>query len=135
MTNKIALRSVEEFMAGYTPVYRPIYPLFLNKAQQYAMEAGKRDFRRVEAVGDIRGQVITPKDTEIKQIQVQEGKKTFRNYMVANQFVLSQWQDRQGVEDVTAQVLDEHQKHQDELFLLGEGTSNSNMLNNGLRSE
>ncbi len=31
-----------------------------------------------------------------------------------------------------AQVLDEHQRHADDLLLLGEGTSASNMINNGL---
>lgn len=131
-TNKIALRTTEEFMSGYTPVYQPIYPLFLGKSQQYAQEVGKRDFRRVEAVGDIRGKHITPKDTELRQVAVMEGKKTFKQYFLSNQFRLSQFQDRQGVEEVVAQVLDEHQIQQDELFLLGEGTSASTMLNNGL---
>ena len=36
------------------------------------------------------------------------------------------------IEDVVRQVLDEHQKQMDEMFLLGEGTSSSNMLNNAL---
>ena len=54
MTNKVVLRSVEEFMAGYEPGYQPLYPLFLGKAQSYSEEAGKVTFNRVEAVGDIR---------------------------------------------------------------------------------
>lgn len=132
MTNKIALRTVEEFMSDYVPVYQPIYPLFLPKSQQYAQEVGKRDFRRVQAVGDIRGDIITPKDSHIKQIAVMEGKKTFKSYFRANQFILSQFQDRQGVEEVVAQVLDEHQIQTDEIFLTGEGTSGSDVLNNGL---
>lgn len=131
-TNKIALRSVEQFMSDYSPVYQPIYPLFLGKSQQYASEVGKLDFRRVQTVGDIRAKHLTPKDTEIRQVAVMEGKKTFKKYFLANQFQLSQYQDRQGVEEVVAQVLDEHQVQADELFMLGEGTSNSNMLNNGL---
>lgn len=132
MTNKIALRTVEEFMSDYTPVYQPIYPLFLGKSQQYAQEVGKREFRRVQAVGDIRGDIITPKDTHIKQISVMEGKKTFKSYFRANQFLLSQFQDRQGVEEVVSQVLDEHQIQMDEILMTGEGTSGSNVLNNGL---
>lgn len=132
MTNKIVLRTVEEFMGGYTPVYQPLYPLFLSKSQQYASEVGKLEFRRVNAVGDIRAKHLTPKDTEIRQIAVMEGKKSFKKYFLANQFTLSEFQDRQGVEDVVAQVLDEHQIQADELFLLGEGTSASTMLNNGL---
>lgn len=132
MTNKIALRTVEEFMSDYTPVYQPIYPLFLGKSQQYAQEVGKRDFRRVQAVGDIRGDIITPKDTHIKQISVMEGKKTFKSYFRANQFLLSSFQDRQGVEEVVSQVLDEHQIQMDEILMTGEGTSGSDVLNNGL---
>lgn len=131
-TNKIALRTVEEFMSDYTPVYQPIYPLFLTKSQQYAQEAGKLEFRRVQAVGDIRTKHITPKDTEMRQIAVMEGKKTFKKYFLANQYVQSNFQDRQGVEEVTAQVLDEHQVQADELFLLGEGTSGADVINNGL---
>ncbi len=131
-TNKISLRTVEEFMSDYTPIYQPIYPLFLGKSQQYAPEVGKLDFRRIETVGDIRAKHITPKDTEIRQVSVMEGKKSFKKYFLANQFTLSQVQDRQGIEEVVAQVLDEHQLQMDELFLLGEGTSYSNVINNGL---
>jgi len=131
-TNKIALRTVEEFMSDYTPIYQPLYPLFLGKSQQYSTETGKLDFRRVEAVGDIRAKHITPKDTEIRQVSVMEGKKSFKKYFLANQFTQSQVQDRQGLEEVVAQVLDEHQIQADELFLKGEGTSGSDVINNGL---
>lgn len=131
-TNKIVMRTTEEFMSDYTPIYQPIYPLFLGKSQQYANEVGKLDFRRVEAVGDIRAKHQTPKDTEIKQIAVMEGKKSFKKYFLANQFRQAQVQSREGAEEVVAQVLDEHQIQADELFLLGEGTSNSTMINNGL---
>jgi hypothetical protein len=131
-TNKVTLRAVEEFMSDYSPIYQPIYPLFLGKSQQYENEVGKLDFRRVEAVGDIRAKHITPKDTEIRQVSVMEGKKSFKKYFLANQFTISQVQDRQGIEEVVAQVLDEHQLQMDELFLLGEGTSAGTVLNNGL---
>jgi hypothetical protein len=131
-TDKIVLRTVDEFMSDYTPVYQPIYPLFLSKSQQYEREVGRMDFRRVQAVGDIRAKHITPKDTEIRQVNVTEGKKSFKKYFLATQFQLSEFQNREGVEDTTTQVLDEHQLQADELFLFGDGTSNSNMLNNGL---
>ncbi len=131
-TNKIALRTIEEFMGGYKPVYQPLYPLFAAKGQAYSAEAGKLDFRRVQTVGDIRGKHITPKDTEMRQISAMESKKSFRKYFLANQFTTSQIQDREGLEDVMAQVLDEHQIQADELFLLGEGTSGSDVINNGL---
>lgn len=131
-TDKVALRTVEEFMSGYQPVYQPIYPLFLGKSQAYTEEAGKAELRRVNTIGDIRGKHITPKDTEIRQIAVSEAKKTFKKYFLANQFQLSNMQDSQGLDDVVAQVLDEHQTQMDELFLLGEGTSTSDMINNSL---
>lgn len=131
-TNKIALRRIEEFMQGYTPVYSPIYSLFLEKGQQYSQEVGRIDFRRVEAVGDIRGKHISPKSNSIHQITVTEGKKVFNKYFIANQFIHSDIQDARGIEDVAAQVLDEHQIHQDELFLFGEGTSANDVINNGL---
>jgi hypothetical protein len=131
-TNKIALRTVEEFMAGYTPTYKPLYPLFMGKAQKYSSEAGKIEFRRVDTIGDIRAKHVTPKSTEIEQIAVIEGKKAYKKYFLAKQFRQSDLQDREGIEDIIARVLDEHQVHMDELFLLGEGTSASTMLNNGL---
>ncbi len=133
MTNKIVTRTAEEFMQDYTPVYQPIYPLFLNsKAQAYTEEVGVMTFKRLEAVGDLRLKHITPKDTEIKQVSAKEGSKSFKKYFLANQYVQSEFQDRQGLEDVIAQVLDENQKLADDLLLLGEGTAANNVVNNGL---
>lgn len=133
-TNKIALRTVEEYMGDYSPVYKPIYPLFLPKSQKYAPEVGKTDFRRITAVSDLRTKPITPKDTEIRQIAVMEGKKTFKKYFLANQYVHSDLQDRQGVEEVVSQVLDEHHIQADEMLLKGDSPtgSGSDVLNNGL---
>lgn len=131
-TNKINLRTVEEFMGGYTPIYQPIYPLFLSKSQAYAPEVGRLDFRRVAAVGDIRAKHVTPKDTEVRQISVMDGKKSFRKYFLANQFTLSEYQDREGVEDVVSQVLDEHQIQYDEMLLLGDVAADATPINNGL---
>lgn len=132
MTNKVALKTVEEFMADYMPVYQPLFALFLGKSQAYSEEVGTIDFKRVDTVGDIRAKHITPKDTEIKQIGVAEGKKTFKKYFLANQFIQSLLQDPRGNQDVIAQVLDEHNKQADDLLLLGEGTSAGTVVNNGL---
>jgi len=132
MTNKIVLRDVDQFMADYKPKYNPLYSLFLGQSQQYSEEVGQLNFKRLEAVGDIRGHHITPKDTDIKQIAVKEGSKTFKKYFIANQFTQSSLQDQSRTEDVVRQVLDEHQKQFDEIFVLGEGTSNSDVYNNGL---
>lgn len=132
MTNKVVLRTIEEFMAGYVPVYQPIYPLFLGKSQAYDEQVGKIDFKRIDTIGDIRLKHITPKDTEMRQIAAKESSKTFRKYFLANQFTQSELQDPRGLEDVVSQVLDEHQKQADDFLLLGEGTSNSTMINNGL---
>jgi len=131
-TQKPVLKSIDQFMADYRPVYQPILPLFLPRSAQYNEEVGKLNFKRIDAVGDIRAKHITPKDTEIRQLAVNESSKTFKKYFLANQFVMSEFQDQGNVADVTAQVLDEHWKQSDELFLLGEGTSNSTMINNAL---
>lgn len=132
MTNKLVLKNVDQFMADYKPTYQPIYPLFLPNSQQYTEEVGTVTNKRLEAVGDIRAKHITPKDTDIRQIAVREGSKIFKKYFLANQFSQSQLQDQSQNEDVVRQVLDEHHKHQDDLLLLGEGTSGGTVINNGL---
>lgn len=131
-TNKVVLNTVEQFMLGYTPVYQPMYPLFLGKSQAYSEEVGKINFNRLDTVGDLRAKSITPKDTEIRQIAVKNSAKTFKKYFLANQYVQSALQAIEDIEGITAQVLDEHQKQFDELVLLGEGTAANNVVNNGL---
>ena len=132
MTNKIVLRSVEEFLTGYKPAYNPILPLFLDNAIQYTVEAGKVSFQRAETVGDLRARLLTPKDTEIHQIHSKEGSKVFKKYFMGAQYIQSQLQDTRGYEDVVAQVLDEHNKQADELLMSAEGTDNASVKNNGL---
>jgi hypothetical protein len=131
-TNKPVLRSAEQFMSDYSPIYRPIYPLFLGKSQAYPKINQKMDTRRIVTAGDIRAKRVTPKDTEIRQISAMEQKKTFKEYFLMNQYRESNFQDHQGMEEVAAQVLDEHQKQMDDMLLLGEGTSDSDVVNNGL---
>lgn len=125
MTNKIVLRSIEQFLADFTPSYAPIMPLFMENAQQYAVEVGTADFKRATTVGDIRNRLYTPKDTELHQIQSNEFKKTFKKYFLASQYVQSNLQDRRGYETVVAEVLDEHNIQNDELML-------GNSINSGL---
>jgi hypothetical protein len=132
MTNRLQLKDVDQFMADYVPTYNPLYPLLMGKAQEYAVEVGKLNFKRLEAVGDIRAKHVTPKDNVLEQIGVVEKSKTFKKYYLAKQFVQSNLQDQSQVEDVIRQVLDEHQKHMDDLIILGEGTSDSDVVNNGL---
>lgn len=132
-TNKLVLRTIIELMEDYVPTYAPIYPLLLGKSQAWAEEVGQIQFKRLTSVGDLRGGHITPKDTEMKQVSVVEGLKVFKKYFLANQFTQSALQDRNQVEDVIKQVLDEYQRHQDEIVLFGEGTSAlSDVVNNGL---
>lgn len=132
-TNKVVLRTIQEFMQDYVPVYQPLYPLLLGKSQSYAEEVGRIDFKRLNTVGDIRTKHITPKDTEMRQINVSEGTKSFKKYFLANQFTQSALQDTRQTEDVIKQVLDEHHKQMDELVMFGEGTSAlSDVVNNGL---
>jgi len=107
--------------------------LLLGKSQSYAEEVGKIDFKRINTVGDIRSKHVTPKDTELRQVNAGELTKSFKKYFLANQFVQSSLQDNMQTEDVIKQVLDEHQKQMDELVLFGEGTSSlTDVINNGL---
>jgi hypothetical protein len=132
MTSKIVLRDVDQFMDDYQPIYQPLYPLLLGNSQSYTSEVGKLNFKRMEAVSDIRAKHVTPKDTEMQQIGAKESSKTFKKYFLANQFIRSQLQSGQQDEDIIRQVLDEHQLQMDEIALLGEGTADNNVVNNGV---
>lgn len=131
-TNKVMLRSVEQFMADYKPIYTPLFSAFLGNSQAYSQEVGKVSFNRLEAVGDLRAKHITPKDTVIEQITAIESSKVFKKYFLGKQFIQSALQDNSRTEQVIAQVLDEHNRHMDDLLLLGEGTSANDVINNGL---
>lgn len=132
MTNKIVLRSADQLMADYVSRYQPLYPLFMNGGQSYNMEVGKLNFKRMEAVGDLRSKVITPKDTHVHQLGAVSTSKTYKQYPLASQFVQSNFQDTRQNEDLVKQFLDEQEKQFDELFLLGDGTASNNVVNNGL---
>jgi hypothetical protein len=132
MTNKMVLRNAEQLMADYKSKYVPLYPLFMNGGQAYAMEVGKLTFKRMEAVGDIRSKHITPKDTHIHQLGAVEKSKVYKRYPLASQFVQSNFQDVNQNEDLVRQFLDEQEKQFDEIFLLGDGTASNNVVNNGL---
>lgn len=132
-TQRIQMKTVEEQMTGYTPIYSPIYPLLINgKARQYDAKVGQMNFKRATTVGDIRGKRITPKDTVMQRIAVADATRAYKKYFDANQYVSSSLQDQDEVSDVVQEVLDEHQKAYDELVLFGGGTSSGNVVNNGL---
>jgi hypothetical protein len=131
-TNKILTKSVEQLISDFVPVNTPIMPLFLGKSQAYSQDVGELKFRRLSAVGDIRSKHITPKDTEIKQIAVMDGRKTFKKYFLASQYTSSHIQDQESASDIVNQILDEQLLHMDSIFMTGEGTSASNVINNGL---
>lgn len=132
MTNKIVLPTADEFISGFKPTYVPLLPLFMSKAKIYSIEEGTLNFKRVDAVGDLRSKIFGSKDTEIHQITAKDSKKSYKKYFFASQFVQSNLQSTEGYSDVVAQVLNEHNKQADELFLTGEGTANNNVVNNGL---
>lgn len=131
-TNKIVLRETDEIMADYVPSYQPFWPILLGKSRAYPEVVGKINFKRLEAVGDIRAKHYNPKDTHVHQIAAVEKNKVYKKYFFAAQFTQSTLQDREQNEDVIKQVLDENNKYQDDLVLLGEGTSASDVVNNGL---
>lgn len=124
MTNKIVFRSIEEFMGGYTPRYTSLMALFLTGARQHEAVVGEQKYSQISAVGDLRSRVVTPKDTELFQVGAAGSSKTFKKYFLGCQYIQSNLQDRQGYEDVVAEVLDEHNKQNDEIFLSGGGQNN-----------
>lgn len=124
MTNKIVFRSVEEFMGGFTPRYTSLMARFLDGAKQHEAAVGEAKYSQVSALGDIRSRVVTPKDTELHQIGAGPSSKTFKKYFLGSQYIQSNLQDRQGYEDVVSEALDEHNKHNDEIFLGGDGQNN-----------
>lgn len=125
MTNKIVFRSVEEFMTGFTPRYTALMPLFLAGAKQHEAVVGEAKYSQISAMGDIRNRVVTPKDTEFHQIGAGPSSKVYKKYFLGSQYIQSNLQDRQGYEDVVAEALDEHNKHNDEIFLGGDGQNNA----------
>lgn len=133
-TQNIQLKSIDEFLAGYNPIYSPILPGFLTGGKSTIMpaEAGITNFKRIEASGDLRGNRISPKDTSIKRAAAILASKTFKQYFYANQFVNSTLQRADQVDDAMAQILDAHFKHADEIMVTGDGTTDSDVLNNGL---
>lgn len=131
-TNKIVLRSTDEVMADYVPTYTPFWQILLGKSKAYPEVVGKLNFKRLEAVGNIRSQKYNPKDTHIHQVGAVEKSKSFKKYFLASQFVQSTLQDREQNEDVVKQILDENNKLMDDMVLLGEGTQASDVINNGL---
>lgn len=131
-TNKIVVSSTEEFMASYRPKYNPLFGLLLANSKQYALEVGSIKFTQLNAVGDIRARHLTPKDNMLKQITVASGSKSFKKYVLGNQFIQSEFQEKGDIDGVVAQVLDEEMKQFDEITLLGEGTAANNVVNNAL---
>lgn len=132
MTNKIVLREIDQLMADYTPQYPSFMPTFLSNSQSYSEEVGQMTFKRLEAIGDLRAHVINPKDSEIRAISVRESSKIFKKYFFAVEYPTSSLQAQDRLDDVIRQVLDEHYKQMDEIFLFGGGTSPSDVVNSGL---
>lgn len=124
MTNKIVFRSVEEFMSGFTPRYTSLMALFLDGAKQHEATVGEAKYSQISAMGDIRSRVVTPKDTELHQIGAGPSSKAFKKYFLGSQYIQSNLQDREGYEDVVSEALDEHNKHNDEIFLSGDSNNN-----------
>lgn len=135
-TGKIALKTVEEFMEDYVGRYNPLMPSFLvGNSQSYDLKVAQHTLKRLEAIGDIRGKPVSPKDTVLEQILSKEKQKFYKRYPIINQYRQSELQDPEGINDVVKQVLDEYWRHQDELFLYGGVASNaspSTVHNNGL---
>jgi len=131
-TNNLVLKEVDQYMADYAPAYTALMPAFMRTSQSYAAEVGKINFKRVSVIGDIRSKVIDPKDTAIKLLKVGQDRKSFNKYFLGSKFTSSELQSSDEIEEAIKMFLDEHNKQSDEIFLTGDGTNDSNTLNNGL---
>lgn len=131
-SNKVVLRETNEIMADYKPSYQPFWPILLGNSKSHPEVVGKVNHKRMELVGNLRMQRYNPKDTHVHQLAAVEKTKSYKKYFLAGQLVQSTLQDREQIEDLIKQGLDENNKLQDDLVLLGEGTSASTMINNGL---
>lgn len=132
MTNLVKLKSVDQFLADFTPSYIPLVGLFLARGKQYTIEEGKLNFKRIEAIGDLEAKHFGAKDTEMHLIHAKEGSKVYSKYFFAAKYIQSALQSQEGVDSLKGQVLDIHNKQADRLFLTGEGTDNDTVKNNGL---
>jgi len=132
MTNKIELKTTEQYMEDFRPSYAPLMPAFIGNSTVHDAEVGSVEYKRVKTVGDIRSRVINVQDSEIKQLSIAMGKKKFSKFFLGSQFQNSELQSSQGVQQAIAKFLDEHNRQSDEMFLTGMGTDDATVKNNGL---
>jgi hypothetical protein len=132
VTNNPNLKTVEETMGLFVPKYNALFSLFLGNSQKYVEEVGKLTLKRIEAVGDLEGELISPKTTEMKQVGVGSSSKVFSKYFIGNQYRNSSLQSQEGTDGVINQILDRLTIQFDNLFLTGGGTADNNVINNGL---
>lgn len=131
-TNKPVIKTSEEFAEGYSPVYSPIYPLFLSGAHAVAYERveGKHTVKGVEALGDMFAKKFTAKDTLKHQLH---GKAT--SFQFDKNFYLAEYktgknQSTEGDQSLVNEFLDNQNVLLDQLLLFGDEGNQGLYTNN-----
>jgi hypothetical protein len=132
-TNRLVLKDVDQFMADYTPIYQPLYPLFLGKSQQYSEEVGTPELQAPRS-GRRHPRPSHHAEGHRHQADRGEGRLEDLQEVLPREPVraVALCRITSRTDDVVRQVLDEHQKQFDEMMVMGEGTQNSDVVNNGL---
>lgn len=125
-TGHIGTLDIEKMNESFIPAYAPLFSLFLGKSEEYEAKEGNVSFKEVETVGDVKAKRISPKTTELELINTRISKKTFNKYYHGIKYTVSELQSDESFQKTVNQVLDEHSKQFDEIFVTGDS------LNNGL---
>lgn len=125
-TSHIGTADIEKMNDSFIPAYAPLFSLFLGKSEEYEAKEGNVTFKEVETVGDVKAKRIGPKTTELELINTRVSKKVFNKYYHGIKYTVSELQTDESFQKTINQVLDEHSKQFDEIFVTGDS------LNNGL---
>lgn len=131
-TNKPILRTAEEFAGEYSPVYGPVYPMFLagSQAKAYERVEGTQTVKGVEAIGDMIAKKFSSKDTLMHQLHGKE--KTFsfdKNFYLA-EYKTGINQSTDGDPQLVAEFLDNQNVLMDQLLLFGDEGNQGLYTNN-----
>lgn len=131
-TNKPILRTAEEFAAGYTPVYSPIYPLFFNapNAVSYERVEGTAKTKGVEAIGDMIAKKFSAKDTVIHQLHGKATEFSFDKNFYLAEYKTGINQSSEGDPALVSEFMDNQNVKMDQLLLFGDEGNQGLYTNN-----
>lgn len=126
-SSHIGTADIDKMNESYNPAYAALVSLFLPKSEEYEAKEGSVNFKEVETVGDVKAKRISPKDTELELINTRISKKVFNKYYHGIKYTVSELQSDESFQKTIDQVLDEHLKQFDEIFVTGD-THNNGLL-------